>query len=909
MTAILSSFPPVLISKTSTSAPKPSLSAQKTRTTPTSEDPNDPNVVAATVINGSNPPDPNIGSVVTFKNAEDANSVLTGFTITGGTGSWLLVSWQFKGLYWNRCGGGVLCYNMAQPTISKNVFLANTAGQGGALYVYGNPVDPNNPSNPPVHVRPQILDNTFIDNTAVIEHGFEPPDDKYPHNDHGDGGAIAAFQGCDLTIKGNLIKNNHAHFYGGGIHLRQWSNGIIENNQIIANTSELGAGIHLTYTSRPAVRNNLIKANRAGMAGGGGIYLLYSSSALIENNTIMQNQSRNGAGIAVFDRSHAVIRNNLICKNLGAAIKIKGGSRPQICHNTISDNITEHFEGAIDIRTYTGDGGTAPLIQANIITSNCDGYGILAEPNTSPIIRYNNIWNNKAGNYGAALTDQTAKNGNICLDPRFVNVDSNDYHLNFNSKCINAADPNFDAHSLTDYDGQPRRMGQFADIGADEASPVWNLTSQRKYSLIQTAVDTANDFDRIVVTRGRYFENINFLGKQITLTGPDPNDWTMVASTIIDANAADSVVTFSHTEGPNSILTGFTITGGNAFYGGGIKCEPAAPTITTNIIRNNQAGYKGGGIYCYGPTHQTAIISNNIIKDNHAIKAGALFCDTGTSVAITNNRIFNNSAAAEGGGVVITHKNTLPSAIVAGNLIAGNRADSAGGIACHSLSTLINNTIVKNRASRGAGILISGGCRHRLTNNLIAYNHGSGIFALTADPNTMPMIADITFNNCFANQGGNYDSTPGGFLPDQTGLNSNISLDPNLVAPGYWNDANTPADTNDDFFVYGNYHIPPDSPCLDKGDSNAVPALLSRDIDGETRLFADSVDIGADEVVTNPADFNYDGIVDFCDLAALGGEWLKTDNLHTDLHTDNFVDLRDYAELARQWLWQGGWHH
>ena len=87
-----------------------------------STDPNDPNIIAATIIDGNRPADVNYASVVTFNSGEDNNSVLTGFTITGGTGSWVTISWEFKGLRWNRSGGGVLCYNMSQPTITKNVF-------------------------------------------------------------------------------------------------------------------------------------------------------------------------------------------------------------------------------------------------------------------------------------------------------------------------------------------------------------------------------------------------------------------------------------------------------------------------------------------------------------------------------------------------------------------------------------------------------------------------------------------------------------------------------------------------------------------------------------------------------------------------------------------------------------------
>jgi len=48
---------------------------------------NDTIHISKTIINGSQPLNPDIGSVVTFNSGEDTTSVLCGFTITGGTGS------------------------------------------------------------------------------------------------------------------------------------------------------------------------------------------------------------------------------------------------------------------------------------------------------------------------------------------------------------------------------------------------------------------------------------------------------------------------------------------------------------------------------------------------------------------------------------------------------------------------------------------------------------------------------------------------------------------------------------------------------------------------------------------------------------------------------------------------------
>ena len=59
--------------------------------------------------------------------------------------------------------------------------------------------------------------------------------------------------------------------------------------------------------------------------------------------------------------------------------------------------------------------------------------------------------------------------GNISVDPLFVNPFNRDYHLTFESPCIDAGDPDwvFDEGQI-DIDGQRRVHGSRIDIGADE---------------------------------------------------------------------------------------------------------------------------------------------------------------------------------------------------------------------------------------------------------------------------------------------------------------------------------------------------------------------------------------------------------------------------------------------------------
>jgi len=426
-----------------------------------STNPDDPNVVAATIINGSTPADINNASVVMFNHGEGNNSVLTGFTITGGSGTWVAIAWRYYTVYWNRCGGAIVCYNLSQPTITKNRITGNLAGEGGGIYVYGNPVNPVSPSNPPIHLQPMITNNTIENNSAIVNHGFSPPNSDYEVHNHGDGGAIVCFQGVDPQIIDNTIQNNHADWYGGGIHLRQWSNGLIQNNDIVSNNSTLGGGIHVTYESSPAIDKNIIKDCITEGGGGGGIYVYYYSGPVITKNYILNNQDYYSGGIAVYWGSNVTISNNVLMYNKGPAIKFNSTSTGSVMNNTIAYNTKSGKSAGI-----LCDSNTSPLISSNIIAYTSEGYGIeSADPST--IIQFNDLWQNTLGNYNPTIGDRTGTNGNISADPNFA--DPNDFHIMPFSPCVDAGNPaaSFPPGSL-DIDGEPRIFNSRVDIGADE---------------------------------------------------------------------------------------------------------------------------------------------------------------------------------------------------------------------------------------------------------------------------------------------------------------------------------------------------------------------------------------------------------------------------------------------------------
>jgi hypothetical protein len=121
------------------------------------------------------------------------------------------------------------------------------------------------------------------------------------------------------------------------------------------------------------------------------------------------------------------------------------------------------------------------------------------------------------------------------------------------------------------------------------------------YSSIQSAILAAETGDTVLVEHGRYVENINFLGKDITVAGrymlsKDPAD---IVATVIDGSApahpdTASCVLIVSGEGPQAVLEGFTITGGTGTkwldeHGAGLFCEGGGILITLSspVIRHN----------------------------------------------------------------------------------------------------------------------------------------------------------------------------------------------------------------------------------------------------------------------------------------------------------------------------------
>ena len=172
------------------------------------------------------------------------------------------------------------------------------------------------------------------------------------------------------------------------------------------------------------------------------------------------------------------------------------------------------------------------------------------------------------------------------------------------------------------------------------------------YPTIQQGIVAANNADTVLVQPGTYVENINFLGKEITVASLylTTLDTAYVSQTIIDGNQNDnSVVIFENEESQDAILTGFTITNGySSTSGGGIMCVYSSPYLSHLIITGNEAEYNGGGIICgafASPSLDYVIITDN----SSGADGGGIYCYNNCNPSFQNVIISDNTSSYHGG--------------------------------------------------------------------------------------------------------------------------------------------------------------------------------------------------------------------------------------------------------------------
>jgi predicted outer membrane repeat protein len=196
-------------------------------------------------------------------------------------------------------------------------------------------------------------------------------------------------------------------------------------------------------------------------------------------------------------------------------------------------------------------------------------------------------------------------------------------------------------------------------------------TEEDPFCSIQAGIVAASDADEVVVAEGEYFENIDFIGKAITVRSTDPTVPGTILATVINGGGSGSVVTCNSREGAETVLSGFLVINGSATDGGGMFNVSSNPTVSYCSFSGNTASNRGGGMYNAGsiPT-----VSHCSFSENTAGNRGGGMFNAG-SLSTVRECAFSRNTADVGGGML--NEGSLPT--VSHCSFNGNTASTRGG--------------------------------------------------------------------------------------------------------------------------------------------------------------------------------------------------------------------------------------
>jgi hypothetical protein len=398
-----------------------------------------------TTIRMTTPVDTNRRSVLIFENDETEASVLEGFMITDGKGSWVPSVSAYA-------GGGIY-FNASSGTVKNCIFIRNTAdpgGGGGVSACFGS--------------SPILTNCTFMGNSATW------------------GGGVHCWDMCSPTLSNCVVTENSAGDVGAGVYCGSNSSVTITDCTITGNTAMSGGGIWSGIDSSAIVTKCMIRGNSAigstpQVSGyGGGAECWNNSSMVMTNCTITENTAGRDGGAVFCETSPVTMTNCIIVNN--TAIHAGGGMEcvkaPMTLTNcTIAYNSAGEPGGAV--LCWQGSTKiTNSIVWANVAPQEREFSvvygGILS-------LSYSNVVNGQAGIHLQSGCTLDWGDGNIDADPYFVDSDNDDFHLksqagrwdsisqvwiqdNVTSPCIDAGDP------MSPIGLEPFPNGGFVNMGA-----------------------------------------------------------------------------------------------------------------------------------------------------------------------------------------------------------------------------------------------------------------------------------------------------------------------------------------------------------------------------------------------------------------------------------------------------------
>ncbi len=336
------------------------------------------------------------GSAVTCTTGEGPGTVIEGFTITGGTGT-------FDG---TRLVGGGMNNLLSSPTVTDCIFTGNTAGVGGGMS--------NLLSSPAVtgctftgnsagvgggmhnsNSSPIVTGCSFLGNTAAVGGGlyneFSPAvisGCTFADNDATPGGGGAVFNGffsASRLLECTFSANTAPDWLGGGV-LNVLSNLTVHNGRFSDNSARQGGALD-TDGGTVALFGCAFTGNEATEVGGGGVFA-ESATIQVINATFTGNDGPAGDALDLLGGT-ATLANSIVWND---SIVLGGGATLTATYSDIqggfpgTGNIDQDplfvDEPGGDLRLGAGspciDAANNGAVPAD--TGDLDGDGNVAEP-------------------------------------------------------------------------------------------------------------------------------------------------------------------------------------------------------------------------------------------------------------------------------------------------------------------------------------------------------------------------------------------------------------------------------------------------------------------------------------------------------------------------------------------------
>ncbi len=368
-----------------------------------------------------------------FENGEPPTTLVSGFLIED--------CWEFD-------GGGIIVRNGSNPTFENLVVRDSTAfNSGGGVYI----ADTSAPT----------FDNvSFINNMART----------------GSGGGAACFGSSQPLFENCAFTFNDGDFNGGPV--------------------PFGGGFAACDNAQPVVKGTFISNNVGG--DGGGISLRCNSVAEFSRCTIELNQGTSG-GLAMANNATATFHNCQFRENFGThgAMQIRDFAQAEFANSLFTQN-TADVGGSLAGLGFDPD--TNPQVKffnCTVSQNQASDGALIDQPFSGRYEFFSSIvYNNspgQLGDIGLAFFSNIegggfAGNGNIDVDPQFVNADAQNFRLGPNSPCIDAGTNLLITTDFLDLDG---------DGSVKEPLPV-DLAEMPRYVDDLNTDDTGEDFPPIV---------------------------------------------------------------------------------------------------------------------------------------------------------------------------------------------------------------------------------------------------------------------------------------------------------------------------------------------------------------------------------------------------------------------------